>query len=186
MFNFYLANRIYHKDADSVVDILNNNPNINVNHLIQGKEIPLLFFAIERLCPEICEVLCKKGANVGPFSGLNVTPLGYLLSKTDSGYQKLSYIELRIVLLLLRYGANPDFAESGMLTSREMLDVIGYTINNSHLVTKSSQLDMDILENESGMIIEDAIIECPIIDNSIIDDTVIEFKDEVASTIMID
>jgi hypothetical protein len=175
--------------VDAIVDILNNNPDINVNQLIQGKDIPLLFFAIDRLCPEICEVLCKKGAFIGPFSGLNVTPLGYLLSKTNSGYQKLSYIELRIVLLLLRYGANPDYAESGMLSSREMLDIIGYNINNAHLVTKSSLLDMDLHENEGSMIIEDnvyGVIDDSIIDNSIIDDTIIEFKDEVDSKIMID
>ena len=181
MFNFYIVSAIYNKDINSVTDILNNNPDINVNQLILGKEIPLLFFAIDRLCPEICEILCKKGADVGPFSGLNITPLGYLLTKTDSGYQKLDYIELRIILLLLRNGANPDFTESGMLTSREMLDIIGYTINNGHLVTKSSALNMDINMVDTDMFIDDRIME-----DDIIEDDIIEFRDNVDSKIMID
>jgi hypothetical protein len=112
---------------------------------------------------------------LGTFLPLNITPLGYLLSKNESGYQKLDYIKLRIILLLLRYGANPDFIESGMLSSREMLDIIGYTINNGHLETKSSSvndtMDMEIYEFDANM-----------------DETnnVIEFKDNIDTIITID
>lgn len=200
MFNFYITGAIHKKDIDCINSILNAYPDTNVNQICQDREIPLLFLAIESLCPEICEILCKKGANLGPFKGLNITPLGYLLSKNNAGYQNLDYIKLRIILLLLRYGANPDFIESGMLSSRDMLDILGYTIKNNYLVTKVSviqKMEMENYDIDTIMIIDDinhntieddSIDECVI--NSMTDtsmsDNVIEFKDNIDPMITID
>ena len=194
VYNFYINVAIEKKDISRVTDILNHAPNLDVNQLCGHKNIPLLFLAIEQQCPEICELLCKRGANMGPFSELNVTPLGYLLSKTNSGFQNLDYLNLRTILILLRYGANPDFTESGMLTSREMLDIIGYKIQNGYLVTNSSKIErMDVEISSSGdnlMIIDNEIelqddINDYIFTNLDFDDG-IEFKDSVESIITID
>lgn len=194
VYKFYLNVAIEKKDINRVNDILDNVQDLDVNQISEQKNIPLLFLAIEQQCPEICELLCKKGANLGPFSELNITPLGYLLSKTNSGFQKLDYINLRIILILLRYGANPDFTESGMLTSREMLDIIGYKIQNGYLVTNSSkieQMDDGMYSDGDNLMIIDNTIE---LQDDIYDyvftnldlDEGLEFKDSVESTIIID
>ena len=194
VYNFYLNVAIERKDISRVNDILDNALNLDINQLCANKNIPLLFLAIEQKCPEICEILCKRGANMGPFSELNITPLGYLLSNTNSGFQNLDYLNLRTILILLRYGANPDFTESGMLTSREMLDIIGYKIQNGYLVTNSSKIEqMDVEMPSTGdnlMIIDNEIelqddINDYIFTNLDFDDG-IEFKDSVESIITID
>ncbi len=192
VYNFYLNVAIERKDISRINEILDNAPNLDVNQLCANKNIPLLFLAIEQQSPEICEILCKRGANLGPFTELNVTPLGYLLSKTHSGFQNLDYINLRTILILLRYGANPDFTESGMLTSREMLDIIGYKIQNGYLVTNSSKMEHMDVETQSNcdnlMIIDNTIeLQDDIYDYVFTnEDDGIEFKDSVESTIQID
>ena len=201
--NFYLIISIVRNDIKGVSEFL--EAGADVNHISKESSMPALFVAIDNKNPEICEMLCRWGAYVGPFEPLNTTPLGFLLSKNNAGYQQLDYITLRIILLLLRYGANPDFIESGMLSSRDMLDIIGYTINNRHLVTKTSrieQMDMDMLyKDDTNMIIDDSmdVNVDDSIDNSIyhnaldeegnegyMGDNVIEFKDNIDTTITID
>lgn len=187
--NFHLITSIIRNDAKGVVDFLEAGADVNI--LNEHTNLPPLFLAIDNKNPDICEILCKRGAFIGPFDELNITPLGYLLSKNNAGYQKLDYIKLRIILLLLRYGANPDFNESGMLSSRDMLDMIGYTIKNGHLVTKVSafqKMDMEMYDFDTNMIIDDYIhinIDGDMNDN-VINDNVIEFKDNIDTMITID
>jgi len=185
--NFYLVISIIKGDIKGVIEFL--DAGADVNHISKQSDIPPLFVAIDCKNPEICEILCKRGAFIGPFKGLNTTPLGFLLSKNNAGYQKLDYITLRIILLLLRYGSNPDFIESEMLSARDMLDIIGYTINNGHLVTKTSrveQMDMEMLysDDDVNMVMDDCIYNT-IVDYTI-DDNVIEFKDNIDTMIIID
>lgn len=150
MINYFLLKSIHNNNLSGVEDYLEMGA--SAKSICREGGIPALFVALNNQNPEICEVLCKNGADVGIYPLLGNTPLGYLLMKIKSVslvYQNLNYINLRLILILLRYGNNPDYIEGGgVMSCRSILDNMGYTINNFYLITKptSAEVDDDELE----------------------------------------
>lgn len=159
---FFFLDCIYKKNIAGAKSFINSG--IDINKPCKFRHILPLFIAIDNLDPQMCELLCSSGAVIG-------NALGYLLSKAPIKERALDVMRLRIILTLLRYGANPDLTE-GNVSARMVLDSLGYKIENRCLVTKKyvAQL-MDI---EADKLI-----------NSMEEDT-IEFRDTIAPTITMD
>jgi len=129
-----------------------------------------LFIALDCKNPEMIETLLKNGADPNLYIGKYNTPLGYFLTNIESERQ-LEYMELRIILLLLRYGANPELKINGLLNSHMLLEMFGYEIKGIYLTTRkqTKQISNDVC----------------MLDDSIYNSTDIEFKDIIDSEIII-
>ena len=159
---FYFSDCVFKKNLAGAKNFIHNR--INVNKICKFRKILPLAIAIDNLDPDMCELLCASGAIID-------NALGYLLSKTPIKKLALGVARLRIILILLRYGANPDLM-NGNLSARMVLDHLGYMIENRCLVTKkilSQSMDIETDEVINRM-----------------DEETIEFKDNIPHTITMD
>lgn len=141
---FFFLDCIYKKNIAGAQVFINSG--IDINKPCKFRHILPLFIAIDNLDPQMCALLCASGATIG-------NALGYLLSKVPIKERALGVMHLRIILTLLRYGANPDLIE-GNVSARIVLDHLGYRIENRCLVTKkptANLMDVEVDEVISGM-----------------------------------
>ncbi len=139
--NGFILMAIDANDLDTVKYLLDTNDNINNISDINGKS--LLILAIDIMNIEFLEFILQKGADPNIASLMYSTPFGYLLTKKIDSSHSINYIHLRIILMLLRYGANPDIKVNTTHSSRELLQNFGYEISGIYLVKKEKQITND-------------------------------------------
>ena len=116
-----------------VRDILKNRFNINITVDSYGNNG--LFASLSNKYYEMIELLLQNGAN--PNCSSNTT-LGYFLSEFCNS-PILDYMDIKIVLLLLRYEADPDIKLGNYLTGREILKCFNYEIKDKYLIYKEAK-----------------------------------------------
>lgn len=125
-------------DLDTVKHLLSATDNIN--SILDVNEKSLLILAIDLINIELLEFVLQKGADPNITSWMYSTPLGYLLTMKLISPNSINYMYLRIILLLLRYGANPDIKANDLFSSRDLLRNLGYEISGIYLVKKEQQI----------------------------------------------
>ena len=121
--------------------ILKNRFDINAMFDSCGKNA--LFVSLANKYYEMIELLLQNGAN--PNYCLNTT-LGFFLSEFCKS-PILDYMDIKIVLLLLRYEVDPDLKFANYLTGREFLKCFNYEIKDKYLIYKEPKGVIDSHED---------------------------------------
>jgi hypothetical protein len=141
-YNLVLA--VWNNDLAAVAGFLNFGGNPNA--VCSVKKVPILFIAIDNFSPDMCRLLCERGASLDGIVGkISVTPLDYLLIKICSRLTKLDHHKLQIINILLSFGTNPDYGDGIRITSRRMLNFLGIAV---------PYMQMDIEQPVETMVVE--------------------------------
>lgn len=117
-------NDIDHMHMVTITDVNRNSENeLGITPLIQ---------AILHKNYEMCLYLLKNGVNPNHVTNMGHTALSLLLLNIDIDKKGCSITDLRLVLLLLRYGANTELETSRKVSSAYLRD-LGYEVEGIYL-----------------------------------------------------
>jgi ankyrin repeat protein len=127
-FKLALLSAIQREDADYLKRLLAGG---DVNYIDHNNLQQPLILAIKKANYGICRLLLDNKADVNLQDHHKVTPL--LSALLEYGTLQ-SYKHIRIVLLLLKAGADLDAPDANGQSARAILQILGYSVDRHYLV----------------------------------------------------